>query len=140
MGYFKTAVSAISWSVTQRWLIRGLTFVRIAILARLLLPAQFGVFSIAALVLGLLEVFTETWINVFLIQEKGDIDSYINTAWVISILRGFFIGGTMALFSPLISKFFHSPDALTILLAMSVVPIVRGFINPSIAKLQKHLL
>ena len=58
---------------------RGFAFVRTAILARILSPAQFGVYGIVLIVLALLELLTETGVNIFLIQEKDDIDSYINT-------------------------------------------------------------
>lgn len=137
MGYFKTTVSGISWSAAGRWFIRGLTLIRVIILARILLPSQFGTFGIATLVLGLTEVFTETAINYFLVQEKTEVDKYIDTAWVISVIRGIVIGLFLFLLSPLISSFFNSPDALPVLQLMSIVPLIRGFINPSIVKFQK---
>src|SRR3990167_7344642 len=90
MGYKTDAFKGISWIGILRASTRGITFVRLAILARILSPAQFGVFGIATLVLSLLEIITETGINVFLIQKK-DIKSYINSAWIVSIVRGFII-------------------------------------------------
>src|SRR3989339_1186077 len=126
MGYLKTIINAVYWSIAQRWVVRGLSFVRIAVLARILLPVQIGVFGIATLVLGFLEVFTETWINVFLVQEEGDIDHYINTAWVISILRGLFIGLLILVGAPFISNFFNSPRSLSVILLISLVPVIRG--------------
>jgi O-antigen/teichoic acid export membrane protein len=140
MGYFKTTVTSISWAAAERWLIRGMTFVRVVILARILIPAQIGVFGIATLTLGLLEVFTETAINYFLVQEKGSIDDYIDTAWVISILRGLLIAAVLFISTPFVSAFYHSSDSLPILYLISLAPLIRGFINPSIAKLQKDLL
>jgi O-antigen/teichoic acid export membrane protein len=140
MGYLKTTLSGISWSVGQRWIVRGLTILRLAILARILSPAQFGVFGVATIVLGFLETFTETSINFFLVQEKKEIDHYINTAWIISIIRGLVIGLIILTFSGPISDFFHSDESLTVLRFMALVPIIRGFINPSVAKLQKNLL
>lgn len=139
MNYAKTAISGISWSVALRWTLRGFTFVRLAILARILLPAQFGTFSVATIVLGFVEIITETWINVFLVQEKGEIDKYVDTAWIISILRGFFIGLIIYFSSGPVSSFFHSPASEPIIKLMALVPVIRGFINPSIAKLQKNL-
>jgi O-antigen/teichoic acid export membrane protein len=139
MSYSGTAIRGVSWSIAQRWIIRGLTFVRLAILARLLLPVQFGVFSVATIVLGLLEILTETWINVFLIQEKGSIDRYVNTAWILSIIRGLVISLLIFIFAPAVSAFFNSSQSLHILRLIALVPLLRGFINPSIAKLQKEL-
>lgn len=140
MGFRKAALNAISWNMASRWVIRGLTFLRLAILARILNPVQFGIFGIATLILGFLEIITETWINVFLIQEEGEIDEFVDTAWVISIIRGFIIFCIIFLLAPPISVFFNSPDSLSIIRVISLVPLIRGFINPSVTKLQKDLL
>ena len=66
-------------------------FIKLAILARILTPSEFGIFGIAALMLAFLEVMTETGINVFLVQEEGKLEEYISTSWLVSIIRGFLI-------------------------------------------------
>lgn len=138
MGYSKLAVQGVSWTLALRFLIRGFTVIRTVILARILLPAQFGAYGVATITLAILEVLTETGINVFLIQENK-LESYLNTAWVVSVLRGLVIGILIFLFSPFISNFFHSPDSQILLWLISLVAVIRGFINPSIVKFQKDL-
>lgn len=140
MGYTKTAVKGFSWLSSLKVAKRGVGYARIAVLARILTPEQFGVFGVATLVLAFLEIFTETGINVFLVQERTDIDKYIDTAWVISIIRGVLISVIIFLASGLISSFFDSPRAYGLLVAISFVPLMRGFINPSIVKLKKELM
>ena len=139
MGYTSTAIKGISWMGALRLGTRALTVVRIAILARMLSPLQFGTVGIATIALGFVEILTETGINVFLVQERGKIDTYINTAWIVSIIRGFVISLTIVVAAPFIASFFHAPDALPLLLLTSIVPILRGFINPAIIQFQKEL-
>ncbi len=139
MGYLKNAVIGVSWMSAYRVATRILSFVKIAVLARILTPAQFGIFGIASLVLTLLELLTETGVNIFLIQSKKDISEYINSAWVVSIIRGSIISCLIFLSSPFIIQFFRTPDALSILLLISLVPFLRGFINPAVVGLQKEL-
>lgn len=139
MGYSSNVIKGVSWMSGFRIVTRILAFGKIAVLARVLTPAQFGIFGIASLILGLLEMLTETGINVFLIQIKKDLNEYINSAWVVSIVRGVIIGFIVLILSPLIILFFNIPEALNILMLISVVPIIRGFINPSVIKLQKEL-
>jgi len=91
MGYFKDAVKGLSWMTAFRVLYRLIGVARIAIIAHILTPFSLGVFGIVTIVLGFLEIITETGINIFLIQEKDDINGYINTAWVVSIVRGLLI-------------------------------------------------
>ncbi|HSA84258.1 MAG TPA: lipopolysaccharide biosynthesis protein [Patescibacteria group bacterium] len=139
MGYTRDAIRGISWMSGFRAVTRGMAFVKIAVLARVLSPAQFGVFGIASLVLTFLEVITETGINVFLIQSKKTIDDYIDSAWVVSIIRGIIISLLLVILSPVIASFFNTPEALPILLFISIVPFIKGFINPACVKFQKEL-
>ncbi len=123
-----------------RGLVRTVAFVKIIILARILTPEEFGIFGISLLLLSLLEIISETGVNIFLIQENKDTDIYINTAWVVSIFRGIFIFFAILIVSPVISKFFDSPGALRIIRLISLVPLIRGFVNPSVVRFQKNLL
>ncbi len=139
MGYFQTALKGISWMGLLRVVTRGLALVKIAVLARILVPAQFGIYGIATLVLGFLEMLTETGINIFLIQKSKKVDEYVNSAWVVSIVRGFLIGILIFISAPFIANYFKNENAVFILYLVSVVPLVRGFINPSCIKYQKNL-
>jgi len=139
MGYFKDALKGVGWMTTFRVLYRAIGIFRIAIIAHVLTPFSLGVFGVVTIVLGFLETITETGINIFLIQEKDDIDKYINTAWVVSIVRGLLISLLIFVTAGPISEFFNSPDSKNLLYIAALVPLIRGLINPSIVKFQKEL-
>lgn len=139
MGYTKEALKGITFVGLIRVATRILSFVKTIVIARILSPYQFGVFGIATLVLVFVEILTETGVNIFLVQKKDNIDKYIDTSWIVSIIRGGFISLVILASSPFVSKFFNAPDSLNLLLLISVVPFLRGFINPSIVKFQKEL-
>jgi O-antigen/teichoic acid export membrane protein len=139
MGYFKDTFRGVTWMTSLRVLTRGLAVVKIAILARILVPSQFGNYGIALLVLGFLEVLTETGINVFLIQEKSDPQKYLDSAWVVSIIRGILISLLILATSPLVIHFFKVPQAGKLLYLVAGVAFVRGFINPMEVTFQKKL-
>ena len=138
MGYKRDVIRGVSWIAVLRFFTRATAFFKTIILARVLVPSQFGAYGVAMLVVGFLEVMTETGVNVFLIQEK-DTDAHINSAWIVSIVRGIIIALVIVLSTPLIVNFFHSPESTPLLYTISIVPLLRGFINPSIVKLQKNL-
>jgi O-antigen/teichoic acid export membrane protein len=140
VGYLKDTLKGLSWMGGLRGSTRIIAFIKILILARILSPSEFGLFGIAMLFLSLLEIISETGVNIFLIQEGNDIDSFIDTAWIVSILRGMVIALVLFLLAPIISHFFYSPKSLSIIYLISLVPLMRGFINPSIVKFQKNLL
>lgn len=139
MGYIKDTVKGISWMTALEGLTKAVAVGKIAILARILTPSQFGSYGIALLVLGLLEVLTETGINVFLIQEKDDAQNYLNSAWVVSIIRGILIAVLIIAISPFILIFFKTPEVGNLLYLVAAVAFVRGFINPMEVFFQKKL-
>lgn len=139
MGYKKDAIKGVSWIGLLRIVTRGMSFIRTAVIARLLNPAQFGLFAIATLVLTLVETLTETGINSFLIQEKEHISKYINSAWIVSIIRGTLISLAIIISAPFVAEFFKSSGAYELLLLVSIVPFLRGFINPAVVTFTKEL-
>lgn len=139
MGYSSLVVQSISWLGFFRVITRVISFLRVIVLARILVPSQFGAYSVAHLLLLCIDIITETGVNVFLIQEKEKIDKYIDSAWVVSLVRGFIIGIVLFFSAPFIARFFNSTESIYLIQLMSFVPIIKGFINPSIVKFQKEL-
>ncbi len=141
-GYFRSTVRGIGWTGATRVFLRAIGFLKLIALAHfeVLTKAQFGVYGIATLVLAFLELLTEAGINVFLIQEKEEVNKYINTAWVISVIRGVIISALILVSTPLVVAFFKSPSTYQLLILVAFVPLIRGFINPSVVKFQKELV
>ncbi len=139
MGYTKIAFSGASWMLFYKIFYRIISFLRIVVLARLLIPSQFGLFGIATLFLNFLEILTETGVNIVLIQVREQIEEFIESAWVVSIIRGIVISSVIFLSAAFVSSFFRSPDSIFLIQLIGIVPLIRGFINPSSVKLQKDL-
>ena len=130
----------MSWSVLQRGYTRILSLLRIIILARFFLsPYEFGLFGIITLILSFLEILTETGVNVFLIQEKENFEKYINSAWIVSIVRGIIIACILCVFAYPSALFFKSSPVTLLLITTAIIPFIRGFINPTEVIFQKEL-
>lgn len=140
MGYLKDTIKGLSWMTAFRFLYRVIGIIRIAIIAHLLSPYNIGLFGVVTIVLAFLEILTETGINVFLIQEKEDLEGYFDTAWVVSIIRGALIAVLILATAGPVSTFFNSPGSKVLLYIVALVPLIRGLINPSVVKFQKDLL
>jgi lipopolysaccharide exporter len=139
MGYFRDTLKGLTWMTSFRVLYRVIGVIRIAIIAHILSPYSIGVYGVVTIVLGFLETITETGINAILIQTKQSMDEYINNAWVISIIRGGLISFLIFISAGVISNFFHSSGSKELLYIAALIPLIRGFINPSIVRFQKDL-
>lgn len=139
MGYTKNTISGFSWQTLLRISAMAITLGKIMVIARILSPNDFGVFSLIAIALGLAESSTQTGINITIIQSKRSIEYFLDTAWVIAITRGILIGILMVLLGIFMSNFYDE-QSLTVLIALTaLVPIIKGFINPSIVLYHKNL-
>lgn len=139
MGYKFKAISGFSWRQVFYVLNNLIAIGRVMILARILTPYDFGLFSITAIALGLSEAFTQTGINLTILQSDKKVNYFIDTAWVIAILRGFFIALLMLVLAVVLPRFYFEPKLTYLILLASLVPLIKGFINPALVSFQKYL-
>jgi len=139
MGYQNKAITGFGWQSVLKVVSNLIALLKIFILARLLAPNDFGLFSLTMIALGLSEALTQTGINLTIIQSKHSIRYFINTAWVIAIFRGFIIGIVMTLLGLGMGEYFDNQQLTILITLAALVPIIKGFINPAIVTLQKDL-
>ncbi len=137
MSYQKHAIAGFSWQTLEKLFTTGLSFLKIFILARLLGPEQFGLFSLVMIALGTTESITQTGVNITMLQSKQPIKYFLDTAFVISIIRGFLIGSLMILIGYLMANYYNEPSLFPMIAVVALVPIIKGFINPAIVSWQK---
>ncbi len=139
MGYTKKIITGFSWETVLKVCTYGLTLIKIYILARILNPADFGLFSLVLIALGISESMTQTGINLTIIQSKHSVKYFLDTAWVISIIRGFIIGILMLVVGYGIQFFYQQPNLLMLIALATLTPVIKGFINPYVVILHKKM-
>jgi lipopolysaccharide exporter len=139
MGYSSHALKGSSWNAIMKVLTVFVTAAKYFVLFRLLSPHDFGLAQYVIITGGMLEAFTETGINTTIVQSKKSIHYFLDTAWVVSILRGLLISILMILAGFWMKDYFHE-DSLVLLMGIgSFVPLVKGFINPAIVSMYREL-
>lgn len=116
-----------------------LTLARLAFVARFLSPSEIGSYQLALLIIAVGEVFTETGINIMLLKSPKKLEEYLDTAWVVAIIRGTLIAGAILLLTNRLSLYYQSPALATFLYVSALIPFFRGFINPAIIGFQQNL-
>lgn len=77
-----------TWMILQRLAVRFIGLISTIILARLLLPEDFGLIALAMTLLAVLETLLELGFDLALIQRQTSDRSQYDTAWTLSIARG----------------------------------------------------
>lgn len=138
-GVSGLTVKGSFWLFALRGTDQFLRLIRTIILARLLAPNDFGLFGIVIISISLLDTFSQTGFQQALIQKKEDIKSYLNTGWVVQVIRGLLLALVLFLTAPYIATFFKTPAAELILKVVSLVIILQSLSNIAIVYFQKEL-
>ena len=112
---------------------------RLLILARILAPHDFGLMGIALLAMSTLETFSQTGFQAALIQKKENIESYLDAAWTVLILRGVLLFGILYFAAPFVASFFNTPEAKPIIQVIGLSVLFQAFTNIGVIYFQKEL-
>ena len=107
-------VRAAAWMVAIRWCIRGLDVVVMVVLARLLVPEDFGLYATGILVVGLLEIISQAGIDLALIRNPATQREHYDAAWTIQIIQGVAVALVLLALAPLLAGFFDEPRTVQV--------------------------
>lgn len=127
------------WQLIERGASRTAHFIQLVVLARLLVPEDFGLFGIALLTQQTLEVLLRFGIDAALIQREEETERYLNTAWTLKIVKAVAVSLCLLLVAPWVAAFFDAPAAAPLIRVMAAIVVVRGFNNIGVIYFQKEL-
>src|SRR5215469_1517829 len=135
----KTLVRGVAWTAAVKWSIQVFTWGTTVVVARVLLPADYGLVGLAALYINLLTLFSEFGIGnaVVTLQDlTGDQLSQLNSLSLFVGLAGFLISASGA---KLLGKFFRAPDLPLVVIVLSLGFVISGVRTVPYSLLQKEL-
>ena len=128
-------IFGIAWKTLENFLVNIVQAIIFLILARLLMPADFGVIAIMAALIGITNIFVNSGLGLALIQSEDideiDISSVLFFTMVIALVAYILL----FLLSPAISEFFNEPVIESILRIYSI-----SIIFSAINGVQKSIL
>ena len=133
------AVNGAAWVFGGKIVARLLTVGRWVVLARLLAPEDFGLFGIVMLAIATLDTFSQTGFDAALIQRKEDTAPFLDTAWTVKVVRGFFIAALLFAVAPAVGWIFADYRAVPLLRVMCVAVAIDGLANVGVIYFRKDL-
>jgi lipopolysaccharide exporter len=127
------------WSVLMRFAVRSIGIVSTIVLARLLVPADFGLVVLASMLVALLELLSELELSTFLIFRRGADRSYNDTAWTLSLLRGGMTAIVLVISASFAASFFAEPRLQNVIYVLAFGCLIDGLANVGVVEFQKSL-
>jgi lipopolysaccharide exporter len=120
------AVRGIPWTIVTFGATKVVGVLTTVVLARLLVPADFGLFALATLGLGLLSIFNGNWLGAAIVV-RSDLDERARgTVLTLLILAGAVVAAVLAGLAPLAADLFDAPRLRDILFVVAGVLLFSG--------------
>lgn len=123
----------------MRWTDRLIGLVSTLVLARLLVPADFGIVAMASIVVGLIDTLLALGVSSALIQNRNAGREEFDTAWTLGIIQGSMVAGIIWIAAPYAAASFHDPRVLAVVRVMAFSIFFGAFENIGIVAFQKNM-
>ncbi len=135
----KDIVQGTILTVAMRWTDRLIGLVSTLILARLLVPEDFGIIAMASLFITLADVFFDLGVYVTLVQNKSPSQAHFDTAWTLGLLQAALAAVVLFLSAPCAAAYFHEPRVEDVIKVLGLGLLITGFDNIGVVNFQKEM-
>lgn len=133
-------VSSLKWMVSARLLAQALTALCGLVVIRILDPQDYGLMTMAVVVLGFILLLNEMGLGVVLVQQRRLESREMEQIFGLLLLVNLTLYGVLFVAAPLLGAFFHEPRVVPIVRAIGLrLPLVALLVVPR-AMLQRELL
>lgn len=135
----RSIVRGTGWTVGARLTVQGIAVVSTLILARILIPADFGLVALASAFSGALQAISEFSFDVVLIQNQRAGRTEYDTAWTLSVCRNAIVALILLVSAHVIASSFGDPRLEPIVYWLALATAVDGAQNIGIVDFRKEL-
>jgi lipopolysaccharide exporter len=139
----KRILSGITWNASSSFISQIIGFVRSIVIARLLLPEEFGLFSMAlTIVLGLSALTTVGLDQTILARQFNDeaeLRAQLDTVWSAEVVRSLLLALIVFICAYPVARFYGQPQLLSLMRVLSLAMVLDGMQNIGLAILRKQI-
>ena len=135
----KKSLTSFAWRLGEGIIAEGMTFIVGMILARLLMPEEFGLVALTGLVLAIVNVFADCGLGQALIQKKTADDLDTNTVFFAGLGISLILYIIVFLISPLFAKIFHQPSITSLIRVSALMLLFSSYNSVQTAEISRSL-
>lgn len=135
----RSVFRSVGITVAMRWTVRLIGFVSTIVLARLLVPEDFGIVAQAYMVIALTSTFMDFGVELALIQNREATPAHYDTAWTLRIAQALVVASAVFVAAPLAGSYFHDPRVVPVIRALSIGTVLGSLENIWVTTFQKEM-
>ena len=120
-------LSSLWWKLLERGGTSGIQFVVQIILARLLLPEEYGLIAIVSIFITIAGIFVESGLNTALIQKKDTDAMDLSTVFHTSLAMAAVLYAILFFTAPWLADFFSEPRLVEVIRVLSLTLFIGAF-------------
>ncbi|MCQ2596884.1 MAG: lipopolysaccharide biosynthesis protein [Treponema sp.] len=133
-------LSNLAWRFAERVGAQGVKFLVSLVLARLLMPSDYGKIALITVFITILNVFVDSGLGNALIQKKDADDLDFSTVFIFNFLLCIFLYLGMFFVAPIIAKFYNDETLTPVVRVLSLTIVISGLKNVQQAYVSKKLI
>ncbi len=119
----------------------ALRFLRTIVLARLLLPADFGIAATFMLTVQFLDLLSDLGADKLLLQCPEEQVERVQSVWQsLAAVRGVITGALIFVSAGLLARMFNAPQAVIGFRLLGLLPVLQGFTHQDIVRAARHAI
>jgi lipopolysaccharide exporter len=126
------------FAVSGRWIGRLIGMASTVVLARLLLPEDFGVVAMAFIVLGLASTFLDIGVNVALVRNAHASDVHFHSAWTLRLIQTALVAAILLVVAPFAGDYFRDARVGPVIMLLALNVVLGSLENIGIVSFQKQ--
>lgn len=135
----KQALGGVKWTTASMLIVTILQFAQMAILARFLDPADFGLMAVMMVVIGFSQAFQDMGISNAIIQRQNITHTQLSSLYWLNIASGVVLCLIVLAISPLVADFYDEPRITGLMAILSSVFVLVAIGNQYRVLCQKEL-
>lgn len=139
MSLKRKTISGLIWTFSQQFGAQGIGFVVSVVLARILMPEDFGLIGMIAVFMAIGQTLVDGGLSQSLIRTDNVSNTDLSTVFIFNLIGSLVIYGLVYLFAPLIANFYHQEILINILRVYALSFIINAFSTIQFTILTKNL-
>ncbi|WP_431137285.1 lipopolysaccharide biosynthesis protein [Psychroserpens mesophilus] len=139
MSLKQKALSGVFWTALQQFSTQGINFFVSIVLARLLLPSEFGLIAMIAVFMGIGAVLLNAGLGSSLIRTDNPTQEDYSTVFFFNLIGSVFMYVLMFFVAPLVADFYQEDQLTPIIRWYSIIFIINAFAIIQTTRLTKLL-
>jgi lipopolysaccharide exporter len=139
VGLKRVAASAVQWNIASSGIIFAVQFAQLTVLARLLLPRDFGLAATVMVILGFIQAYADMGISNAIIHRQDTTADQLHSLYWLNVFSGMIVFVLLLAAIPVIVMFYDEPRLRSLMFCGALILLISPWGQQFQILLQKEL-